>query len=95
MILKAVDAAKPPLHLPLGPIAHAIAEETCLLQKGPRRLARHRHRHRLLVIARRKGRDVITMYVTYAGDAGTNFDRDDWINVHLPLVRGAWEPTVC
>ena len=27
VILKAVDAATPPLHLPLGPIAHAIAEK--------------------------------------------------------------------
>ena len=32
------------------------------------------------------------MYVTYAGDAGTKFNRDHWINVHLPLVREAWEP---
>ena len=32
------------------------------------------------------------MYVTYAGDADTEFDRDHWINVHLPLVREAWEP---
>ncbi len=32
------------------------------------------------------------MFVTYAGDAGTKFDRDHWINVHLPLVREAWEP---
>ena len=27
VILKAVDAATPPLHLPLGPVAHAIAEK--------------------------------------------------------------------
>jgi uncharacterized protein (TIGR02118 family) len=32
------------------------------------------------------------MYVTYAGDAGTPFDRDHWINVHLPLVRECWGP---
>lgn len=32
------------------------------------------------------------MYVTYAGDVDTAFDRDYWINVHLPLVREAWEP---
>ncbi len=32
------------------------------------------------------------MYVTYAGEADTKFDRDHWINVHLPLVREAWEP---
>ena len=30
---------------------------------------------------------MITMYVTYAGAADTPFDRDHWINVHLPLVR--------
>ena len=35
---------------------------------------------------------MITMYVAYAGDAGTRFDRDHWINVHLPLVREAWGP---
>ena len=35
---------------------------------------------------------MIIMYVTYAGDAGTKFDRDHWINVHLPLVREAWGP---
>ena len=35
---------------------------------------------------------MITMYVTYAGDADTKFDRDHWINVHLPLVREAWGP---
>ncbi len=32
------------------------------------------------------------MYVTYAGNADTKFDRDHWINVHLPLVRKAWGP---
>ena len=35
---------------------------------------------------------MITMYVTYAGDANTKFDRNHWINVHLPLVREAWGP---
>ena len=35
---------------------------------------------------------MITMYVTYAGDVGTPFDRDHWINVHLPLVRECWGP---
>ena len=29
---------------------------------------------------------MITMYVTYSGDAQTPFNRDHWINVHLPLV---------
>ena len=35
---------------------------------------------------------MITMYVTYAGDADTPFDRDHWIKVHLPLVRECWGP---
>ena len=33
-----------------------------------------------------------TMYVTYAGDAGTKFNRDHWMDVHLPLVRECWGP---
>jgi uncharacterized protein (TIGR02118 family) len=33
-----------------------------------------------------------TMFVTYAGDADTRFDREHWINVHLPLVRECWSP---
>ncbi len=35
---------------------------------------------------------MITMYVTYAGNADTPFDREYWINVHLPLVRECWGP---
>ena len=35
---------------------------------------------------------MITMLVTYAGDEQTPFDRDHWINVHLPLVRDSWGP---
>ncbi len=35
---------------------------------------------------------MITMYVTYAGNADTPFDREHWINVHLPLVRECWGP---
>ncbi len=35
---------------------------------------------------------MITMYVTYAGNAQTPFNRDHWINVHLPLVRECWGP---
>ncbi len=35
---------------------------------------------------------MITMYVTYAGNADTPFDRGHWIDVHLPLVREAWGP---
>ncbi|WNG85903.1 EthD family reductase [Mycobacterium sp. ITM-2016-00317] len=33
-----------------------------------------------------------TMFVTYAGDASTRFDRDYYVDTHLPLVRAAWEP---
>ena len=33
---------------------------------------------------------MVTMYVTYAGNAATRFDRDHWLDVHLPLVRKAW-----
>lgn len=32
------------------------------------------------------------MYVTYAGNADTPFDRQHWINVHFPLVRECWGP---
>ena len=35
---------------------------------------------------------MVTIYVSYAGDARTRFDREHWINVHLPMVREAWEP---
>lgn len=35
---------------------------------------------------------MVTMYVTYAGDVGTRFDRKHWIDIHLPLVRDAWGP---
>jgi len=35
---------------------------------------------------------MITMYVTYAGDASTPFEREHWINIHLPLVRECWGP---
>ena len=35
---------------------------------------------------------MVTVYITYAGDADTRFDRDHWIDVHLPLVREAWGP---
>ena len=33
-----------------------------------------------------------TMFVTYAGDAGTRFDRDYYVANHLPLVLKAWGP---
>jgi uncharacterized protein (TIGR02118 family) len=33
-----------------------------------------------------------TMYVTYAGDAETPFDREHWIKVHFPLVQECWGP---
>ncbi len=35
---------------------------------------------------------MITMHVSYAGDANTPFDRDHWLNVHFPLVRECWGP---
>ena len=35
---------------------------------------------------------MLIVYVTYAGDANTKFDRYHWINIHLPLVREAWGP---
>ena len=31
-----------------------------------------------------------TMYVTYSGDAATRFDRDYYIQHHLPLVMECW-----
>jgi len=33
---------------------------------------------------------MITMPATYAGDEQAPFDRDHWINVHFPLVRGCY-----
>ncbi len=33
-----------------------------------------------------------TMFVTYAGAAGTRFDRDYYVANHLPLVLKAWGP---
>jgi len=30
------------------------------------------------------------LHVTYAGDAGTRFDRDYYVARHLPLVMEAW-----
>ncbi len=33
-----------------------------------------------------------TMYVTYLGDAATRFDRDYYIQHHLPLVMECWGP---
>ncbi len=33
-----------------------------------------------------------TLLVTYAGDVDTRFDRDYWIERHLPLVREVWGP---
>ena len=35
---------------------------------------------------------MVTLYVTYAGDASVHFDREYWINTHLPLVRETWGP---
>ena len=33
-----------------------------------------------------------TLYVTYAGDAATRFDRDYYLRHHLPLVMACWGP---
>ena len=33
-----------------------------------------------------------TMYLTYAGDATTRFDRDYYLQHHLPLVMECWGP---
>ena len=32
------------------------------------------------------------LFVTYAGDASTRFDRDYFVGTHLPLVLEAWGP---
>ncbi len=32
------------------------------------------------------------MIVTYAGEAGTRFDRDHYVGTHMPLVREVWGP---
>lgn len=32
------------------------------------------------------------LYVTYPGDASTRFDRDYYVQRHVPLVMEAWEP---
>jgi uncharacterized protein (TIGR02118 family) len=33
---------------------------------------------------------MITIYVTYSGDAATRFDREYYVRRHLPLVREGW-----
>ena len=35
---------------------------------------------------------LVTLYVFYAGDATTRFDRDYWLGPHFDLVRQSWEP---
>ena len=35
---------------------------------------------------------MVSVLVTYAGDAGTRFDRNDYVGKHLPLVLQAWGP---
>ena len=35
---------------------------------------------------------MITMYVTYPGDAATRFDRNYYLRHHLPLVMECWGP---
>ena len=36
--------------------------------------------------------DMTTIFVTYAGDPTTQFDRDYYMQHHLPLVQQAWGP---
>ena len=33
-----------------------------------------------------------TVFVTYAGDSSTRFDRQYYVQKHLPLVTAAWAP---
>lgn len=33
-----------------------------------------------------------TMHVTYPGDTATRFDRDYYVQHHLPLVMECWGP---
>lgn len=33
-----------------------------------------------------------TMFVTYTGDSTTQFDREYYVDIHLPLVMDAWGP---
>jgi uncharacterized protein (TIGR02118 family) len=33
-----------------------------------------------------------TMFVTYTGDSTTRFNREYYVNTHLPLVMDAWGP---
>ena len=35
---------------------------------------------------------MVTIYVTYSGEADARFDRGYWIDSHLPLVRECWGP---
>ncbi len=36
---------------------------------------------------------MITVFVAYAGDAGTRFDRDYYVRTHSPRVTEAWGRT--
>jgi uncharacterized protein (TIGR02118 family) len=33
---------------------------------------------------------MVTIYITYEGDAGTRFDRTYYVEKHMPKVREAW-----
>ena len=35
---------------------------------------------------------MVTLLVTYPGEADTRFDREYYVTTHLPLVRRAWGP---
>jgi len=34
----------------------------------------------------------VTLNVSYSGDASSHFDREYYVNTHLPLVQKAWGP---
>jgi uncharacterized protein (TIGR02118 family) len=38
------------------------------------------------------GSDAVVVYVTYQGNPTSRFDRDYYVNHHLPLVMQAWQP---
>ena len=42
--------------------------------------------------AGKKDKQMTTVLVTYSGDAATRFDRQYYVEKHLPLVTQAWGP---
>ncbi|MCM2129543.1 EthD family reductase [Larsenimonas rhizosphaerae] len=35
--------------------------------------------------------DTVTLYIVYTGHQTDRFDRDYYVNTHLPMVRAAWQ----